>query len=125
MKGEMEVENNENMLQNGSNFFLIIVIVNKGFSDLVMEAARKVGARGGTILNARGTGKKEIEKHYGIVIHPDKELVLIVSKEDTKNNIMKEIYNECGLDSKAQGIIFSLKVDDVKGMSDELRNIVD
>ena len=118
------MENNENLVKNNDNFYLIIVVVNKGFSDLVMEAARKVGARGGTILNARGTGKKEIEKYYGIVIHPDKELVLIVSKEDTKNNIMKEIYNECGLDSKAQGIIFSLKVDDVKGMSDELRNVV-
>ncbi len=101
------------------NRYLICVIINKGFSDLVMEAARKKGARGGTVINARGTGNKDIEKFYGIVIHPDKELVLIVIEEDKKEEVMEEIYKECGLETRSQGIVFALPVKDVKGLVDE------
>ena len=41
-------------------FDLILCIINTGFSDLVMNAAKSEGARGGTIVHARGTGNKEI-----------------------------------------------------------------
>ncbi len=102
--------------------YLIVAIINKGFSDLVMEAARKKGAKGGTVINARGTGNEEIEKFYGIAIHPDKELVLIVVSEDIKNDVMSQIYDDCGLNSKSQGIVFSLPVNGVKGMEEELIN---
>lgn len=102
--------------------YLIIAIVNKGFSDLVMEAARKAGARGGSILNARGTGNKEIEKFYGIVIHPDKEMVLILVEESIKAKVMEEIYKDCGLDSKSQGIVFALEADNVKGINKNEEN---
>ncbi len=101
------------------NRYLICVIVNKGFSDLVMEAARKAGARGGTVVNARGTGNKEIEKFYGVVIHPDKELVLIVIEEENKAKVMEEIYKDCGLETRSQGIVFALPVKDVKGIVEE------
>ena len=37
-------------------FEVIIVLVNSGFADVVMDAAREEGARGGTIVHARGTG---------------------------------------------------------------------
>lgn len=103
--------------------FLVIAIVNKGFSDLVMEAARKEGARGGTVLGARGTGNQELEKFYGIVIHPDKEFVLIVVNGDIKEKVMKKIYEDCGLESKSQGIVFSLPIDDVKGISEAVKNV--
>ena len=43
-------------------FEVIIVLVNSGFSEVVMDAAREVGARGGTIIHARGTGTKDMEK---------------------------------------------------------------
>ena len=46
----------------------IFCIVNHGFSDLVMKAAKQNGARGGTIITARGPGDEETEKFYGIVI---------------------------------------------------------
>ena len=54
----------------------IIVLVNSGFSEVVMDAAREVGARGGTIVHARGTGTKDMAKRYNIVITPDKEMVI-------------------------------------------------
>ena len=56
---------------------VIVVIVNEGHSDKVMDAARDAGARGGTICHARGSGTKDMEKRYGIVITPQKEMLYI------------------------------------------------
>lgn len=96
---------------------LIICIINRGFSDLVMTAARNAGATGGTILHARGTGNKDIEKFFGIQITPEKEICLIVVPSESKDKITSEIYKDAGLDTKGQGIIFTLPVDDFIGPS--------
>ena len=41
------------------NHEVIFAIVNSGFAEDVMEVAKEQGARGGTILNARGVAKEE------------------------------------------------------------------
>ena len=91
---------------------LICCVINNGFSDLVMLAAKKHGAKGGTIFHARGTGSTENEKFFGIKISPEKEIVLIVVEAADKDAIISAIYDEAGLDTRGQGIIFSLPVDD-------------
>ena len=60
---------------------VIVVIVNEGHTDQVMEAAREAGAKGGTIVHARGTANKEMEKKYGIIITPSKEMIYILVNE--------------------------------------------
>lgn len=98
-------------------FEVIFVIVNAGFADDVMAAARECGARGGTVINARGTAKEEAEKAYGIVIAPEKEIVLILVAKEIKESILHAIYQKVGLNSPGQGIAFCLPVDDVIGLS--------
>lgn len=98
---------------------LICCIVDKGYSDLVMSAARENGARGGTVIGARGTGNDEIEKFYGVVIKPDKEIVLILVKDIDKEKILTAIGKECGLNTKGQGIAFALPVSDSVGLVQE------
>lgn len=100
-------------------YVAIFAIVNSGFTDLVMDAARANGARGGTIINARGTGNKEIEKFFGVVITPEKEIVMILVPESISDAIITAINKQAGIDTKGQGIIFSLPVDDVAGLSGE------
>ena len=68
------------------DYELIVTIVNRGFNDVVMDAARQVGARGGTIINARGAGAHEAEKLFGIPIQPEKEIVLILVRHNGKRN---------------------------------------
>lgn len=102
-----------------NNYVLICCIVDKGYSDLVMSAARENGARGGTVIGARGTGNDEIEKVYGVVIKPDKELVLILVKEVDKEAILTAVGKQCGLNTKGQGIAFALPVSDSVGLSSE------
>ena len=100
-----------------NKYELILCIVNNGYTDLVMEAASKSGARGGTVVTARGSGNAEAEKLYGITITPEKEVVMIVVPRSIKDNVLKAIYEEAGLDTRGQGIAFSLPVDDVVGLN--------
>ena len=100
-------------------FELITVIVNEGFSDLVMDAARENGARGGTIAHARGTGTKEIEKKYGIVITPQKEIIYILVSDTISDQVMAAINKAAGSGTKGQGIVFSLPVNNVSGLKFE------
>ena len=69
---------------------VVVVIVNEGHSDKVMDAARDAGARGGTIAHARGSGTKDIEKKYGIVITPQKEMIYILVNENIRDAVMSE-----------------------------------
>jgi hypothetical protein len=92
-------------------FELVICIVNAGFSQIVVEAARKAGARGGTILRARGSANPEAEEFFGVTIQPDKELVLILVPASIKDEVLTTVYKESGLSQEGQGIAFSLPVE--------------
>ena len=98
---------------------LIICIVNEGFSELVMEAAKDVGAKGGTVLRARGTANKESEELFKITIEPKKEMVMILVPTSIKENVLKMLYEKVGLQTPGQGIAFSMPVDNVIGLTEE------
>lgn len=106
-------------MEEQENYEIIIVIVNEGFSDVVMNAARDAGARGGTITHARGTGTKEMEKKYGIVITPQKEMIYILVNSKIRDDVMSAINKAAGTETNGQGIIFSLPVSDVSGLKFE------
>ena len=99
-----------------NNHEVIFVIINAGFADEAMEIARGQGARGGTILNARGVAREKEAAFFGITIHADKEILMLVVEKEDRDNILNAFYKEMGLDKKAQGIAFSLPVSDVAGL---------
>jgi nitrogen regulatory protein PII len=99
-------------------YHLIVTIVNSGFFDQVMSAAKKAGATGGTVVHARGLGSKEAMKYLGITIQPEKDLVLILAPRDRKLAIMESIMHEVGLNTAGTGICFSLPVDSAIGIID-------
>ncbi|MDE6584730.1 MAG: P-II family nitrogen regulator [Anaeroplasmataceae bacterium] len=103
-------------------FEVIFCIVDAGFSDSVMSAARECGARGGTVLNARGTAREDAEKLFNISIQPEKEIVLILVSSDIKDDILHAIYKNVGLNTPAQGIAFSMPVEDVVGLTTPVNN---
>jgi nitrogen regulatory protein PII len=94
----------------------IITIVNRGYADQVVSAARDAGARGGTILYARGTGIHETEKFMNISITPEKEMILILVKKELAKTITHAILVSAGLKTKGRGISFILPVTDAIGM---------
>ena len=100
------------------NHEVILCIINNGFSDAVMDAAREFGASGGTVINARGTASLEAEKLFNITIQPEKEIVMIVVKKEIRDDVLHALYKKVGLETPGQGIAFSLPVTDVTGIRD-------
>jgi len=95
---------------------VIFAIVNSGFAEDVMDLARSLGVRGGTILNARGVAREEAAAFFGITLHAEKEILMMVVEKDIRDTVMNAIYKEMGLAKKARGIAFSLPVSDVAGL---------
>ena len=103
-------------MDKGSCYDLIMVIVNRGSLDLVMDAARSEGARGGTVLHARRVEGAEREGLLGFALQPEKEVVAILSPRSQKHAIMQAINRAAGLSTPASGVLFSLPVEDMMGL---------
>jgi len=89
---------------------MISIIVNRGYADDIVKAARKAGAKGATILNARGTGKPDDEKFFGITIVPEKEEVIIVADKPAAPAIRDAIEKLPCLTTPGIGIMFTTPV---------------
>ncbi len=100
-----------------NNFEMIMCITNSGFSEQVMEVARLHGAKGGTVINARGTVKQEALNRFNIEITPEKEITLILVEKAIKDDILSGLYEKVGLNTPGQGVAFTLPVDDVVGLT--------
>ena len=96
---------------------VIFCIVNAGFSEAVMDAAREVGARGGTVLHASGTANTDAEKIFGITIQPEKDVVMILVSSEIRDKVLHALYESAGLKTEGQGIAFALPVQDVVGLT--------
>ena len=104
-------------MSGNQKYELVLCIVNAGFSGEVMDAAKAAGARGGTVIKARGTANRESEELFHITIEPEKEMVIIIVPVEIKDNVLKALYNGVGLGSAGQGIAFSLPIDYAVGLS--------
>ena len=99
-----------------NNHEVIFAIVNAGFAEDAMDVAREQGVRGGTILNARGVARADEAAFFGISIHHEKEILMMVVEKSIRDNVLNALYKEMGMAKKAQGIVFALPVSDVAGL---------
>lgn len=109
MKTKFDKESGEMQEQQKSS--LILVTVNQGFTDVVMDTARRAGARGGTIIRGRWVGEENFEQFYGITRQAEKEIIAIVAPRDIRNDIMESINREHGLQSDAGAMVCALGID--------------
>lgn len=113
--GQTYIKEEETSLKD-TKYELLVIIANQGYTEQVMDAARKAKASGGTVIHAKGTGSRAAEKFLGVTLVPEKEMVFIVARSDRKNEIMRSIMDEAGTGTKAGAIVFSLPVTDTAGM---------
>lgn len=111
-----ELPESEESTLKDTTYELIIAIADQGNLEMVMDAARGAGAYGGTVIHAKGTGMEYAEKYLGVTIAAEKAMIFIVTKKDQKNNIMKAIMEQAGMQSPAKTIVFSLPVTDTAGL---------
>lgn len=99
-----------------TKYALIAATVNIGFSGDVMEAAKAAGASGGTVIHSRWIGNEEVAASWGLSMQEEKEIVLILSEEEKKVEIMSAISEKCGMRSDAKGLVMALPIDSVMGL---------
>lgn len=112
MDGETEEPGKEEaVMSSENNHSLILISVNQGYSENVLDTARAFGARGGTILRGRWSGGKALEKYQGISIQTEKELIIIIVPNEIRNQIMDAVNEQHGIRTEAQAVVCSMKVD--------------
>jgi len=110
-------ERNDNMantqkeLPDEPAYSLVAAVLTQGYSEVLMEAARQAGVRGGTVINARHSGIEESVKFFGVTLQAEKEIVAIVVPNEQKAGLMRAINQKCGLHTEAHGVILSLPVE--------------
>ena len=95
---------------------LILAVVNRGYNQEVVDAARTAEAAGGTIIHARGLPPSGDEKFFGVSIQPEKEVIIILAEREKKGAIMKAISEKAGVGTPVGAITFSMPVSDVQGL---------
>ncbi len=100
-----------------NNHEVIFAIVDSGYAEEVMDVAREHGVRGGTILNARGAASQDAAAFFGITLHSEKEILMMVVEKDIRDAVLNAIYKKMDMSKKAKGIAFSLPVSDVAGLA--------
>ena len=117
MNGEHPVAKERRTAPMEENAFeLVIAVVNQGYSEEVMAAARPAGATGGTVLHSRRVGAEETLAFWGISVQAEKEIVTILCRREEKTAVMQAIAGKCGMRSEAQGIVLSVPVEAVAGL---------
>ncbi len=108
-----ETGREDTMVQEGMEHSMILVTVNQGFTEEVMNTARQAGARGGTIIHARWAGSESTEEFYGITVQQEKEIIAIISPAAKKKEIMEAINKNHGLKTEARGSVCALAIEDM------------
>ncbi|MDL2324946.1 P-II family nitrogen regulator [Ruminococcaceae bacterium OttesenSCG-928-A16] len=103
-------------MESFENMKALYIIVNAGHVDDVMEVARKAGARGATIINARGESSRH-EVFMGITVDLEKEIILCVIEEETADKVMEAIREKKGVKTPAHSVCFTIPVDKIVGIA--------
>lgn len=106
----------EESMENKQTHELLVVIVKQGYTDQVMNAARSAGATGGTVIHAKGAGTELAKKFFGVSIATERDMVFILTKQETRKEIMKAIMTQAGMKTAAEGMVFSMPVSDIAGL---------
>lgn len=108
--------NQEQRGEENTMYQAVFTIIDRGDAQNVIDAANKGGARGGTIINARGSGIHETKTLFSMAIEPEKEIVMIICKNDLTDSIVSSIREHIHIDEPGKGIIFILNVNKTYGL---------
>lgn len=107
----------------GRDHKLIVAIVRRGWSERILNSARKAGARGGTIIGGRGSGIHEQKKLLGIPIEPEKEIILILIHKEKAREVLRAVVEAGQMEKPGTGVGFMLDVEKVVGIVHLLEEI--
>lgn len=106
-------------------FKLILALVKPNVSDNVVDAMKKAGATGATIIPARGTGMHEAKSFFGLSIEAHTEIILFLVEEHVVEKFMKVISDAGKFNQPGTGIAFVLPVEHISGLESQMKKFKD
>ena len=97
---------------------VVAVVMERGYTNVAMDAARKAGARGGTVIAARGIAEDEVKRFFGIEIQAEREIVFLVVKSEERQAVMIGLMKAVGMKTRSRGLVLSLPVSSAIGLAD-------
>ena len=94
----------------------IFTVVNRGKASEVVDASLEAGARGGTIIHARGSGLNQTKLIFDMEIEPEKEIVLTIVDDDQLENVVEAIRKKSDVEKEGHGILFVIPVSKAYGI---------
>ncbi len=111
-----EMNENKGGNQTLARYTLLWTSVVSGYSDDVVQAARAVGARGGTVLHGNRSGENT-SLELGFQGQQEQDFVMIIVPSEKKTTVMEAIIKACGLNTPAKGVVVALPVEDAVGLA--------
>ena len=109
------------------NFKLIIIVVEDERTQDILDAARKAGTTGATILNyARGEGVNPTRTFLGLSIDSQVNVILVLAEEHMSREVMEKVASVGQFDeTPGTGIAFQIDVEDAIGVSHQIEALTD
>lgn len=103
-------------------FNLIVGFVDPKITEKVVKTAKESGATGDVIIQGKGTGI-EPSHFLGLSIQDKTDIILFVVEEHHTKKIIESVSKELNLEKPGNGILISLKIDSVTGLSKQIKKI--
>ncbi len=105
---DKNVERGDGAMKNEHHNNLILISVNDGYSDDVMQVARKAGATGGTVIKGRLADIEQFADIASGEIDGEREILFILAPLKTSEQIMQDVNEKFGITSDANGVIVAI-----------------
>lgn len=101
-------------------FKFILTAIKLDITDKVLDSAKKAGATGATIINARGTGVHEAKTFFGLTLEAQTDIIMIISEEHMVDNILNAIKTAGQFEKPGTGVAFVVPIDQVVGLESQV-----
>lgn len=120
MQMEVESEGAESMSKSerACGLDAVVVVMERGYTNVAMDAARKAGARGGTVIAARGIAEDEVKRFFGIEIQAEKEIVFLIVRSEERQEVMTALMKAVGMNTRSHGLVLSVPLSSAIGLAD-------
>lgn len=108
VKTDAEIQLPTSTLESDINHDCLLVVVNRGYSENVVDVARQAGATGATIIHGRGSTDQHavVLPIINIEVQPEKEIVFLITETDISANVADNLIKDAQLAEDGELAVF-------------------
>lgn len=97
-------------------FSVLVAILAETLEEKAIDVAKKAGAGGVTILDARGIGAQEKKTFFGLTYEGSQSVLIFVLEKKLSLAVMKSIAQELDLKNNSNGVVFTIPLEHIAGI---------